>query len=63
MRHAVAGVEAGLRPPVVDPDEPRIEIYELAGGAYARTAEATTDGAVAPRLFPGLEIRVADLVG
>jgi Uma2 family endonuclease len=46
---------------IVDPSERRMEIYELEGDAYRRVSAEAASAIVTSPLFPGLEIRLADL--
>lgn len=44
-----------------DPDQQKVEAYELAGGEYKLTLEAQNDDMFNPPLFPGLSIPLAGL--
>ena len=46
---------------IVDPDERTVEIYELDGGAYRQVGNEAAARVIRPRLFPGLEIALADV--
>lgn len=46
---------------ILDPNERTVELYELEGGSYRHMATESGEAIVKSPLFPGLEIRFADV--
>jgi Uma2 family endonuclease len=46
---------------LIDPDQPTIEAYELAGDQYKLAVKAQNAEMFTPSLFPGVSIQLADL--